>query len=148
MGLKVAVASLFLMSACTVGEVGGGGNTPPVDAPSQTIDAPSGNGGIDAPPTQGGDPEAVFTSDVKPLIAAKGCANAGCHGAGNGTGLELTSYDTLLASKSGAYTANPGSANILVKKATAGSSEHYGVTWFSAAEVTKVAAWIDIAGPN
>lgn len=140
--LKVTVASLFvLLSACTVGEVTGSGGGPVADAPATPIDAAPG-GSIDAP-GGGVDAEALFNSDVKPLISAKDCARSMCHAPATVTP-DLSSYSALLASNSGKYVKNPGAANVLATKA---STAHNGAT-FTAAEVAKIAAWIDIAGPD
>jgi len=64
---------------------------------------------------------------IKPLVTE--CI--GCHGAQAPT---LTSFMAL----GPAYKVKPGAANILVTK-----GDHQGTTYFTPAEKTTVAAWID-----
>ena len=73
-----------------------------------------------------------FNAMVAPLVTE--CT--GCHG---GTPPNLTSFSALQAK----YKMKPGNANILVTKGDAMGGMHQGIPYFTAAEKTTVAAWID-----
>ncbi|MCX5741660.1 MAG: hypothetical protein NT062_04070 [Proteobacteria bacterium] len=85
--------------------------------------------------TPGGGPDggnnngaATFTSMVSPLVTR--CL--GCH-----SGVQmptLSSFNNLQAK----YKAAPGTTNVLVTK-----GDHQGTTYFTPAEQTTIAAWID-----
>lgn len=116
-----------LASACDVGEVDiGGGPTP--DAP--VVNSPK---------------AMAFASNVKPLAETRGCMTATtCHGI---QAPILLSYGQLLPK----YTTGPSATNIMINKDVAPNTPtpgmHSGLPYFSAAEKTMVAAWIDMAGP-
>jgi len=118
------VSAATLASACDVGEVdiGGGG----------TVDAPVTNS-----------PKAMaFASTIKPLAETKGCMTATtCHAVQPPI---LLSYGQVVAK----YTTGPGATNILViKGGSPAPGTHSGLPYFSDAERTTVATWIDMAGP-
>jgi len=120
------IGSIALAAACDVGEVDIGGDTPMVDAPMVS-----------------NSPKAMaFESTIKPLAETKGCMTATtCHGL---TPPILLSYGQLLPK----YTTGPGASNVLVTKGgDPPPGTHSGLPYFSAAERTMVAAWIDMAGP-
>jgi hypothetical protein len=74
-----------------------------------------------------------FASTITPLVTE--CIS--CHSAV--TPPNLTSFDALGA----AYKAKPGANNILVIKGDATAGQHQGLPYFTAAEKTTVAGWID-----
>lgn len=76
---------------------------------------------------------AKFDTVIKPLVTR--CT--GCHGTTQAP--NFTSYTTLDAK----YKTPPGASNILVTKADATGGTHQGITYFSTAEKTAVANWID-----
>lgn len=91
-------------------------------------EVPAGGGGTTDAGGGGTDPASTFNAKVAPLVTR--CIT--CHG-----GLQppnLMSYATLAAP----YKAKPSSTNLLVNK-----GDHEGVTYFSPAEKTEVAMWID-----
>ena len=95
-------------------------------------EVPIGGGGT--PDGGGGTPSQTFDAQIKPLVmTTHPCL--GCHSTTQGP--ILTSYDTLAAK----YKTKPGTGNILVTK-----GDHQNTTYFTAAEKTTVAAWIDMYG--
>lgn len=113
---RAAVASMFmLLGACSVGEVPLGGGNP--------------DGGTDS---GGGTGAQTFDQMIKPLVAPR-CTN--CH-SGNQKP-NLTSFAALEAQ----YKMKPGTGNLLVTKAGDGA-DHHGTPYFSAADKTTVANWI------
>lgn len=69
-----------------------------------------------------------FTQMIAPIVSR--CT--GCHS--SGTQPTLSSYSALEAK----YKVGPGASNVLVTK-----GDHAGITYFTAAEKTTVANWID-----
>ncbi|MBA3452308.1 MAG: hypothetical protein H0T42_04335 [Deltaproteobacteria bacterium] len=112
------------LAGCDVGEVDiGGGGMP--DAP----------GGASAAKI------AMFDSTIKPMADAKGCVSGGCHG-----GVQvpvLNSFGTLTAK----YYTGPSAINVMITKDVVNgvaTGTHSALPYFSAAEKTTVAAWIDM----
>lgn len=115
MVVRLLIATLVTVAACSVGEVPLGGG---------------GDGG-------GGNGEATFNSMIMPLVNGKGCVSATCHG---GVQQPSLSAFSLLQAK---YKVQPGTSNILVTKGSLTGGTHQGVQYFTAAEQATVAAWID-----
>lgn len=90
-------------------------------------EVPTGGGGIDAP-AGGGTAEASFNAQVMPLLTR--CV--GCHSGAQQP--VLTSYATLAAK----YKMKPSTTNTLVNK-----GDHAGITYFTPADKTTVATWVD-----
>ncbi len=119
--LIVSVASLA--SACDVGEVDIGGGMM-VDA--QTVSMAK---------------SMAFTATIKPIADAKNCTSAGCHG--GVTPPVMTTFTALLPK----YYTGPSATNVMITKdvvAGTATGTHSGLPYFSAAEKTMVAAWIDM----
>lgn len=116
---KLCIAVLLTtLSACELGEVGGG--------------ADAGGGGMDGSGGGGGGGQS-FNAMIKPLVTT--CT--GCHS--GITPPDLSSFDKLGA----AYKTKPGNANILVTKGALTGNVHQGVPYFTADQQATVAAWID-----
>jgi hypothetical protein len=123
------VALLFLLAACSVGEVPAGG----------TPDASGGGGGGGGGGGDGGGGGGTgggqsFTMIITPLVDGR-CTT--CHG--GGTAPNLTSFMALEPK----YKTKPGESNILVTEADATNGQHHGIAYFSATEKTTVANWIN-----
>lgn len=131
MRLQLTLASVFLLAAGCVGDVGGGG----------------GGGPVDPGPDAGADPgvaaKTQFTGNVFPILAK--CSGGACHDVGatsaalahwhaptaDATYTSITSQPTIV----GTFTSI---APILTKIAPG----HQGLT-YSPAEVTKISNWLD-----
>lgn len=120
---RVTIAALIsglvlAVAGCSVGEVpiGGGGN-------------PDGGSSMLAS-------KAVFDATIHPMVTQKGCVVAACHGGTQPP--NFTSYDTLTAN----YKTGPSTGNHLLTEAGDGA-QHNGVTYFTTAEKTTVANWLD-----
>ncbi len=111
------------VSACDLGEVGGGTGTPDA-APG--MDSAMGDGG-------GGGGGQSFNAMIKPLVT--GCV--GCHS--GVTPPNLSAFNVLDAK----YKMKPGTTNVLVIKGDATAGVHQGAPYFDAAKKATVAAWID-----
>ena len=112
---RTAVASLVILSACSVGEV------------------PAGGGGI--PDAGGGGMQAAqFTSTITPLLNSKNCVS--CHTGGQVP--TFTSYTALQAK----YKMAPAATNPLITEAGNGAP-HNGVPYFTTAEKATVSKWIE-----
>jgi len=124
---KTVVTTLGLfLAACSVGAVDGIGD--------------------DDTDAGGTDPRAAtFATMVKPLVDAKTCTDAACHG--GITNPNLTSFDAMtsnavLAAK---YLQQPSASNVLIIK-DAGTGTHSARPYLDANDKTMISAWID-SGP-
>jgi hypothetical protein len=126
--LKTVVTTLGLfLAACSVGSVNGAGDDTP------------GDGG-------GNDPRAAtFATMVKPLVDAKTCTDATCHGGitnPNLTSFEALTSNSVLAAK---YLKQPSAENVIITK-DAGTGTHSARPYLDATDKQMISAWID-SGP-
>src|SRR4051812_46101556 len=120
--MRAILASLVLLSACSVGDVtsGSGGG---VDA---STDGGGGTG------TGGGMKPAQFDATIKPMLMTKNCIS--CH-----SGVQAPNFSSFTALQT-VYKNGPSASNKLLTEAADGAV-HNGATYFTTAEKVTVGKW-------
>lgn len=101
------------------------------------------------PTTDGGavnDPRAAtFSQMVTPIVMAKTCTDATCHG--GTTNPNLTSFTAMTSNQilADKYLKKPASTNVLITK-DMGTGTHSARPYFDAADKAMISTWID-SGP-
>ncbi|CAN5803091.1 hypothetical protein BH11MYX2_BH11MYX2_08300 [soil metagenome] len=133
-------AVLALLAGCSLGAV------PGVGAGDGGMDSGSGSG-------SGSDDMAAamaYTSNILPIVTAKTCTGASCHGGAQPP--KLTSYADLKTSSMAAgnkYLMKPWTTNIFNTKSTtlgAPPLMHQGIAWLDATEQAAFMTFIDTYG--
>lgn len=127
--LKTVVTTLGLaLAACSVGSVGGGGDT---------------DGGA-------GDPRAgTFAQEVLPIVMAQGCTNLSCHGGVQNP--QLNSFQLMTSNGlPGRYTTTPATANVIITKDATTPGMHptagAGIPYLNQVGKDAISAWLN-SGP-
>lgn len=125
--LKTVVTTLALsLVACSVGSVNGGD-----DVPTDST---------------GTDPRAgTFDGTVLPLVTAKTCTDANCHGGVQTPKLNSFVVMTENAALAAKYLKLPATENVLITK-DAGTGMHQGRPYLSQTDKDAISAWL-MTGP-